>query len=534
MADENCAEPLTTQKRHCHYDDVFKHIRSFGRVQILLYLSMSFLVTLMAMQYGLLVFAMGPPRFYCADVNSTCPEDNVCCANCTTYAYEEGQFTSTVTEWDLLCDRAYLAATIQSCYFAGMFFGAITGGWLSDNFGRKPTMFIGVGVMALVSLGSSFSDAISLLSLLRFVIGFFQMVLNVTYFVYAIEILGPKYRTLGGQLCSLFWLFGYSTTAVFAFFIRDWRMLIVAVSIPGLLFVLLWKIFPASPRWLIAHNRLDEAHSILLKFGSRDSKPIDEQALRELIEDVRRDQLERHKMDDKRYTMMDLVRTPKLRKRSFILFYTWVVCAIVHFGFFLYVTSLTGNLYSNYVIMNVITFPKALGFIYVMNKFGRRIPYSACMFLSALFCLLILAIPKDYFLTITVFAMLGKSFMSAQFLNAFLYGTELFPTVVRSNAIGCGTMTSRLGGMLTPYIAMLGQLPNYGVYVPATIFGVLTLVGAIMSLWLPETLFAKLSQTVEEAEAAKEDFSIICWGHHKRRKREAEDLGDDYIKDTEI
>ncbi|XP_048582599.1 organic cation/carnitine transporter 4 isoform X2 [Nematostella vectensis] len=126
--------------------------------------------------------------------------------------------------------------------------------------------------------------------------------------------------------------------------------------------------------------------------------------------------------------------------------------------------------------------------------------------------------------------------MSVTFMNALLYGTELFPTVVRSNALACGTMISRLGVILTPYIAMLGQLPNYGMYVPATMFGVLTLVGAIMSLWLPETLFAKLSQTVEEAEAAKEDFSVICWGHHKRRKREAEeeDLGDDYIKDTEL
>ncbi|EDO41815.1 predicted protein [Nematostella vectensis] len=488
MEEVRSDEPLTATADVTHrpyYDDVFKHIRSFGPMQRLVFSFIFFLVLMMAMQYGLLVFAMGTPRFYCADVNSTCPEDNVCCANCTTYAYEEGQFTSTVTE-------------------------------------------------ALVSLASSFSDAISLLSLLRFIIGFFQMVLNVTYFVYAIEILGPKYRTLGGQLVTVGFILGSILTAFIAYFIRDWRMLIIVCSVPGLAFILTWRVFPASPRWLIAHNRLEEAHSILVKFGSKDSKPIDEQALRELIEEVRRDQLERHKMDDKRYTMVDLVRTPKLRKRSFILFYTWVVIAIVHFGFYLYVTSLTGNLYVNFTMMNVISIPKAFAFVVIMKTFGRRLPYSVCMLVTSLFCFLILAIPKEYPLAVTVLAMLGKSLMSVQFENAFLYCTELYPTVVRSNAFGCGTMLSRLGGMLTPYIAMLGQLPNYGVYVPATIFGVLTLVGAIMSLWLPETLLAKLFQTVEEAEAAQEDFSVICWGHQKRRKREAEDLGDDYIKDTEI
>ncbi|XP_032230746.1 organic cation transporter protein isoform X1 [Nematostella vectensis] len=271
-------------------------------------------------------------------------------------------------QWKLLCDRAYLAATIQSFYFAGMYFGALTGGWLADNFRRNSTMFIGTKGMALASLGSSFSDAISLL---RFIVGFFQMGVNVTYFVYAIEILGQKHRTLGGQLAGFLWSIGYSGTALFAYLIRDWRMLIIAVRVPGLIFVLLWRIFPATPRWLIAHNRLDEAYSVLLKFGSKDSKPIDEQALRELIENVRQDQLERHKVDDKRYTMLDLVRTRKLRKRSFILFCTWLVCAIVHFGLFLYVTSMPGNLYNSYV-MNIITFPKSLEMVFIMNKALRN------------------------------------------------------------------------------------------------------------------------------------------------------------------
>ncbi|EDO35068.1 predicted protein, partial [Nematostella vectensis] len=389
-------------------------------------------------------------------------------------------------QWKLLCDRAYLAATIQSFYFAGMYFGALTGGWLADNFRRNSTMFIGTKGMALASLGSSFSDAISLL---RFIVGFFQMGVNVTYFVYAIEILGQKHRTLGGQLAGFLWSIGYSGTALFAYLIRDWRMLIIAVRVPGLIFVLLWRIFPATPRWLIAHNRLDEAYSVLLKFGSKDSKPIDEQALRELIENVRQDQLERHKVDDKRYTMLDLVRTRKLRKRSFILFCTWLVCAIVHFGLFLYVTSMPGNLYNSYV-MNIITFPKSLEMVMRLAQFNTiRTLYTHTLVLST-----------EHSVIITVFAILGKSFMSVTFMNALLYGTELFPTVVRSNALACGTMISRLGVILTPYIAMLGQLPNYGMYVPATMFGVLTLVGAIMSLWLPETLFAKLSQTVEEAE----------------------------------
>jgi hypothetical protein len=79
---------------------------------------------------------------------------------------------------------------------------------------------------------------------------------------------------------------------------------------------------PESPRWLIAHNQLDEAYKVLMKFGGKKGKPVDEQLLKTLIEDVRNDQLAREK-NAKRYTPIDLVRTPKMRKWTLIMCYQW-------------------------------------------------------------------------------------------------------------------------------------------------------------------------------------------------------------------
>lgn len=45
---------------------------------------------------------------------------------------------------------------------------------------------------------------------------------------------------------------------------------------------------------------------------------------------------------------------------------------------------------------------------------------------------------------------------------------------------------------------------------PLVIFGVFGIIAGIMALWLPETRFSPMAQTVEQAEAWKEDYKIYC------------------------
>ena len=51
------------------------------------------------------------------------------------------------SQWNLICDRAFLGATIQSCYFVGMLVGSIVTGILSDAWGRKKCIFICNAIM---------------------------------------------------------------------------------------------------------------------------------------------------------------------------------------------------------------------------------------------------------------------------------------------------------------------------------------------------------------------------------------------------
>ena len=82
------------------------------------------------------------------------------------------------------------------------------------------------------------------------------------------------------------------------------------------------RFFPESPRWLIAHDRLDEAQTVIERFGGKKAKPVNAEELGALLEKVRRHQLERER-EAKKYTPIDLFRTPKLRKWTVIICYQW-------------------------------------------------------------------------------------------------------------------------------------------------------------------------------------------------------------------
>ena len=90
------------------------------------------------------------------------------------------------------------------------------------------------------SLGAVFAHSLVLFTVLRFataasLTGFF-----VAQYVYSLEIVGPSYRTLASQCSQLFWTFGETGVALLAYYIREWRTLLLVISCPPALFIFLW------------------------------------------------------------------------------------------------------------------------------------------------------------------------------------------------------------------------------------------------------------------------------------------------------
>ena len=62
------------------------------------------------------------------------------------------------------------------------------------------------------------------------------------------EGVGASRRTLAGICILFFWCLGAFYLCLFAYFIRDWRYLEIALSVPGVLIFLLW--------WFVLHYYL--------------------------------------------------------------------------------------------------------------------------------------------------------------------------------------------------------------------------------------------------------------------------------------
>jgi MFS family permease len=63
------------------------------------------------------------------------------------------------------------AGVLTAAYPAGVFAGALPGGWLAARWGVKPTLLAGLGLLGLTSLGFAFANHIVLLDAARFVQG---------------------------------------------------------------------------------------------------------------------------------------------------------------------------------------------------------------------------------------------------------------------------------------------------------------------------------------------------------------------------
>lgn len=495
------------------FDGVFQHVPSFGRCQRFLFFGLNaILVFAVTNQFSLLVFAFGTPGFHCVTPNVTC-DAKKCCGGCEAYEFD-GPYHSTVSEWNLICDRAFLGATIQSCFFAGMLLGSFVTGMVSDACGRKKCIFISNAIMLVSGVSSSFVHNIPLFAVLRFTNGFGLTGVMLSLYIYGLEIVGPKIRTAAGTM-TYFYYNGFQMLLILiVYYVRTWRSLLLIVTIPAVVVFPFWKFIPESPRWLIAHGRLDEAQTVLESFGNKKEKPVDKQTLHALVEKIRGEQLAREQ-NSKRYTPIDLLRTPKMRKWTMVICYQWFVVALVSFGMFIFISQLVGNLYINYLIMEVLTTARIPVTWFLFLKFGRRICHAIFMISVGVTFFLALLTYKESPVATTALSIFGYLLIDCTWSSTYLMTSEIFPTILRNTGQGTGSMSARIGGILAPYIALMGQLPGLSITFPVTIFAAVALLAGILMYWIPETLFAPMHQTIEEAEAAEDDYGIPCWG--KRR-----------------
>lgn len=116
-------------------DIIDKRIGSFGKWHIIFFLLVIVPVKFSAYTVSLGIIFLAPhTTFRCIKTNFTdVIENSTCYSDCIKYQYYS-QFESTIiSEWDLICDRAWLANLVQTLNMCGILVGSIAFGYISDR-----------------------------------------------------------------------------------------------------------------------------------------------------------------------------------------------------------------------------------------------------------------------------------------------------------------------------------------------------------------------------------------------------------------
>ena len=162
-----------------------------------------------------------------------------------------------------------LQGFLVSSVLIGAVIGAATNGVLADVFGRKKIIMATAVIFILGSVMCAFAPNVYVLIISRIFVGFAVGIVNFVVPLYLSEI-SPK--NLRGTLVSLYqWaitsgiLFSYFINAAFAQAVYNWRWMLFAGVLPGLILFVGMCLMSDTPRWLVSKNREDEAKVIFQK-----------------------------------------------------------------------------------------------------------------------------------------------------------------------------------------------------------------------------------------------------------------------------
>ncbi|XP_056140270.1 organic cation/carnitine transporter 2 [Lampris incognitus] len=410
------------------------------------------------------------------------------------WEYDRSTYTSTiVTEWDLVCDDKWKNPLTSSLFFCGVLTGSFISGQLSDRFGRKIVLFATMAVQTTFTFIQVFSPSWTVFCAMFFVVGMGQISNYVSAFVLGTEIFSPPVRTIFSTagVCLFFGL-GYMLLPLTAFFLRDWRMLLLALTLPGLIFVPLWWFIPESPRWLLSQGRVQEAEDILREAARKNKVEVPQVIFSpSQLKELKPTKREQH-------NICDLLHSRNIRWVSVTLWLVWIVLSIAYFALSLNTSNLHGSSYFNCFLSAAIEMPAYTLSWLMFRCCPRRLCLFSTLFLGGVVLLFIQLIPPNLNPLAIALEMLGKFGVTTAFAIIYAYSAELYPTVLRNTAVGACSMASRVGSISAPYFI---YLRSYSVSLPYILIGSLTALSGLLSLLLPESYGMPLPDTIAHMQS---------------------------------
>ncbi|XP_044867755.1 solute carrier family 22 member 1-like isoform X2 [Mauremys mutica] len=344
--------------------------------------------------------------------------------------------SSIVTEFNLVCEDSWKVDLFQSCVNAGFFLGSMYIGYIADRFGRKLCLIVTILVSATSGVLVAFAPSYLWVVIFRFLQGLVSKGSWTAGYILITEVVGPSHRKTVGILYQMAFTVGLLLFDGVAYAIPHWRWLQLTVTLPCFLLLLYYWCLPESPRWLISRKQNDKAMKIVEYIAKKNGK--------KLPAHFKNINLEEEDGENLSPSFMDLVRTPQMRKNTFILMYNWLASSLLYQG----------------IIMHM-------------------------------------AMADIHWLKVTV-GCIGRMGITVSIEMVCFVNTELYPTFLRNLGVMVCSSFCDVGGILAPFIVY--RMAEIWHELPLIVFAVVGLIAGGLVLLLPETKGKTLPETIEDVE----------------------------------
>ncbi|XP_077143822.1 solute carrier family 22 member 6-B-like isoform X2 [Ranitomeya variabilis] len=257
------------------------------------------------------------------------------------------------------------------------------------------------------------------------------------------------------------------------------------------------KWIPESSRWLILGGKYEQAIKDLKKVARINRRMEDGEKLS--VETIKYDmQREINAACGSKYSVLDLIKTPVVRRISFCICCTWFSTSFAYYGLAMDLQKFGLSIYIVQIIFGTVDIPAKFFSYFVMTYIGRRVLQAGSLILAGIAILVNIFVPEEFQTVRTSMAVFGKGCLAASFNCVYLYTGELYPTVIRQSGMGLGTMVARLGGIVAPLIQMTA---DYYIHLPLIIYSLCPILSGITACFLPETLGVPLPETIQDVES---------------------------------
>lgn len=401
------------------------------------------------------------------------------------------------------------------CGSLGALFGMGFAGTWSDLYGRKPIFILGNFIAAIFSILTAFSGNLIQYAICRFTYGFGVGIALAAASSLTTEVTSSRLRAWMLNIIWVFYPVGELYCAIFADYflvisvegkskfqikaensIDPWRKLILCVAIPCFLSGILSILIDESPRYLLTRQNYTEAFtSIDSMLISNKKNPLTQDEKNQIISENEASITADKQTFTKNYKDIfskDYLRITLLIAGSYYVMSTsWNGLSLIMPNVIQMKEKMDFKdshdtidkhaAYTSFIISALFEIPCTLLSSYLAEiKFlGRK----GALMLSFLLCLIPSLLVSLSIPGFTAYLIVIRFMTTLPYGVMYIYNNEVYPTRIRSTALGIIGAFTRVSAILSPFI-MFGLL-EWGIYMPFIFMTILFALGILFSFLLP-------------------------------------------------